>query len=207
MYRTPSEIVEDINNFTTDFATLISHMKAIRHSSYVCGDYNIDLLKVKRNKRYCEYFDEIISQSFIPKITPPTRISEHSSTLIDNIFTSNIDERESSGILLNQISDHQMVFTSIENKSYVTHVPKFVEIQSNDHHLIQNFVHNLEELNIYEKLHSSVDSKPEENYGNLLKLLSTAKDKHLPTKIVKFNRKKHKRAKWIYKWNTEVHEY
>ena len=141
-------------------------MKAIRHSSYVCGDYNIDLLKVKRNKHYCEYFDEIISQSFIPKITLPNRISEHSSTLIDNIFTSNIDERESSSILLNQISDHQMVF-----------------------------VHDLEELNIYEKLHTSVDSKSEENYGILLKLLSTAKDKHLPTKIVRFNRRKHKRAK------------
>ena len=81
MYRTPSEIVEDINNFTTEFATLLSHMKAIRHSSYVCGDYNIDLLKVKRNKHYCEYFDEIISHGFIPKITLPTRISEHSSTL------------------------------------------------------------------------------------------------------------------------------
>ena len=197
VYRTPSEIVEDINNFTTEFATLLSHMKAIRHSSYVCGDYNIDLLKVKRNKHYCEYFDEIISQGFIPKITLPTRISEHSSTLIDNIFTSNIDERESSGILLNQISDHQMVFTLIENKSYVTHVPKFVEIQNNDHDSIHNFVHELEELNIYEKLHTSVDSRPEENYGILLKLLSTAKDKHLPTKIVKFNRKKHKRAKWM----------
>ena len=58
-------------------------------------------------------------------------------------------------------------------------------------------MHELEELNIYEKLHTSVDSRPEKNYGILLKLLSTAKDKHLPTKIVKLNRKKHKRAKWM----------
>ena len=106
-------------------------MKAIRHSSYVCGesgDYYIDLLKVKTNKHYCEYFDAIISQGFIPKIMLPTRISEHSGTLIDHVFTSNIDERESSGILLNQILDHQMMLTLIENKSYVTHAPKFVEI-------------------------------------------------------------------------------
>ena len=112
---------------------LLSPMKAIRHSSYVCGDYNIDLLKVKTNKHYGEHFDDIISQGFIPKITLPTPISEHSSTLIDNNFTSNIDEKESPGILLNQISDRQMIFTLIENKSYVTHVPKFVEIQNNDH--------------------------------------------------------------------------
>ena len=76
---------------------------------------------------------------------------------------------------------------SMEN-TYCQNV--IVEIQNNDHHSIHNFVHELEELNIYEKLHTSVDSRPEENYGILLKLLSTAKDKHLPTKIVKFNRKK-----------------
>ena len=29
VYR--SEIVEDVNNFTTEFATLLSHIKAIRH--------------------------------------------------------------------------------------------------------------------------------------------------------------------------------
>ena len=81
------------------------------------------------------------------------------------------------------------------HKSYVTHVPKFVEIQSNHHHSIQNFVHDLEELNIYEKLYTSVDSKREESYGIFKKILSTAKDKHLPTKIVKFNRRMHKRAK------------
>ena len=136
-------------------------MKAMKHSCYVCGDYNIDLLKVKTNKHYCEYFDEVISQGFIPKVTLPTRISEQSSTLIDNIYTSNIDERESSGILLNQISDHQMVFTIIENLSYVIRVPKFIEIEKNDPRSIQNFVDELEELNIYDKLQKSVNSDPE----------------------------------------------
>ena len=69
VYRTPSKIVEDIYSFIAEFVILLSHMKAIRHSSYVCGDYNIDLLKVKTNKHYGEHFDEIISQGFIPKIT------------------------------------------------------------------------------------------------------------------------------------------
>ena len=47
-------------------------MKTMKHSCYVCGDYNVDLLKVKTNKHYCEYFDEVISQGFIPKTTLPT---------------------------------------------------------------------------------------------------------------------------------------
>ena len=69
VYRTPSDIVEDLTTFREEFSTLLSNMKAIKHSCYVCGDYNIDLLKVKTNKHYCEYFDEVISQGFIPKIT------------------------------------------------------------------------------------------------------------------------------------------
>ena len=60
-------------------------------------------------------------------------------------------------------------------------------------------MHELEELNIYEKLHTSNNSRPEENYNILLTLLATAKDKHLPTKVVKFNRKKHEVAKWMTK--------
>ena len=95
-------------------------MKATKHSCYVCGDYNIDLLKVKTKNHYCDYFDEVASQGFIPRITLTSRISEQSSTLIDNIYTNNIDERESSGTLLDQISDLQMIFTLIENFSYVT---------------------------------------------------------------------------------------
>ena len=83
--------------------------KKLKHSSYVCGDYNIALLKVKDNKHYCEYFDEIISHEFFPKITLPTRICENTSTHIylHNIFTNNIDVPDSSRISLNQISDHQ----------------------------------------------------------------------------------------------------
>ena len=80
------------------------------------------------------------------------------------IYTNNIDERESSGILLNQISDHQMISTLIGNFFYVTQAPKFVEIQTNDPESIQNFVNELDELNIYSNLQTAIDSSPDVNY-------------------------------------------
>ena len=89
IYRKPNEIVSDLDAFTKELSSLLSKIKSIKHSSYVYGDYNIHLLKVKDNKHYCEYFDEIISHGFFPKITLPTRICESTSTLIDNIFTNN----------------------------------------------------------------------------------------------------------------------
>ena len=115
IYRTPNEIVDDINTFTNELSSLLVKVKNLEHSAYLCGDYNIDLLKVKTNRHYCSCFDDVVSNGFFPKITLPTRLSDNSSTLIDNIFTNNIDEASTSGILLNSISDHQMIFTYVEN--------------------------------------------------------------------------------------------
>ena len=41
-----------MNIFNREFSLLLSCMKATKQSCYVCGDYNIDLLKVKTNYYY-----------------------------------------------------------------------------------------------------------------------------------------------------------
>ena len=53
---------------------------------YICGDYNIDLLKMSSNNDYCLFYENVLSSSFAPKITLPTRICETTSILIDNIL-------------------------------------------------------------------------------------------------------------------------
>ena len=58
-------------------------------------------------------------------------------------------------------------------------------------------MNELDELNLYNHLQTAIDSSPDVNYDTMLELLSTVKDKHLPKKCVKFNRKKHKMAKWM----------
>ena len=178
-------------------SSLLVKVKNLKHSAYLCGEYNIDLLKVKINRHYCSYFDDVVSNGFFPKITLPTRLSDHSSTLIDNIFTNNIDEAGTSGILLNSISDHQMIFTYVENVSYITEVPKFIEVERSDERSMHNFVKELDEICIYEQLQPALDANPQENYDIFIKLVSSAKNKHLPKKIVRFNKKKHKKAKWL----------
>ena len=71
------------------------------------GDFNIDLLKLES----CDYssrFTEQFFTPFVPLVTKPTRITSHSSSLIDNIFTNKIDKIDKSlnGIILSDISDH-----------------------------------------------------------------------------------------------------
>jgi len=52
------------------------------------GDMNIDLLKFEQHTKTGEYLDNLFSQGSLPLITKPTRVTSHSATLIDHIYTN-----------------------------------------------------------------------------------------------------------------------
>ena len=54
------------------------------------------------------------SFGLLPKIIRPTRTTENSATIIDNIFTNNLTVNTTSGNLLTDFSDHFGQFVSIE---------------------------------------------------------------------------------------------
>ena len=62
-----------------------------------------------------EFLDSFSSNSFIPLILQPTRITSHSNTIIDNIFSNVIDPDVISGNLTATISDHLPQFSIIPN--------------------------------------------------------------------------------------------
>ena len=55
------------------------------------GDYNIDLLKTDDDDNIDEYYNIISSNFLVPRIILPTRITSTSRTLIDNIFSNNLN--------------------------------------------------------------------------------------------------------------------
>ena len=120
---------------------------------------------------------------FSSKITLPTRISKRLSSLIDNIFTNDTEEKETTGILLNHLSNHQIIFTYIKKLSYIEKLPKFITIEKNNAALVQNFIRDINALNICGKLNQSIDGNPEENCEVFLKLIKDVKDKCLPKKL------------------------
>lgn len=77
---------------------------------FICGDYNIDLLNAKKHKSTDDFLNMMCSNFQYPEITRPSRITTHSATLIDNIFTNMLDSNIVSGLLLRDISDHLAVF-------------------------------------------------------------------------------------------------
>ena len=76
---------------------------------FFMGDFNINLLNINSNGSIQQFFDTLATESFLPLITKPTRISDISSTLIDNIFT-NVQPPPKSAIIVTDISDHFPIF-------------------------------------------------------------------------------------------------
>ena len=55
---------------------------------YLCGDFNIDLLKYENHELTRTFVDTLLSLGLFPLITKPTRNTDIGETLMDNIFTN-----------------------------------------------------------------------------------------------------------------------
>ena len=100
LYSLPSYKSDDLYSFTNEYTELLSDIKELSKSVYICGDYNIDLLKIDTNNDYCSFYENIISSVFVPKITLPTRLCDTASTLIDSVYTSVTDKDHTCGTLV-----------------------------------------------------------------------------------------------------------
>ena len=108
-YRHPSM---DLNDFNSNYLNNISKKQK---SIFLLRDFNANLLNYIEHNLTDEFLDSLASNSFIPLILQPIRITSHSNTLIDNIFSNIIDPDIISGNLTATISDHLPQFAIIPN--------------------------------------------------------------------------------------------
>ena len=116
VYRPPKG---DSVMFTDALCTFLSELADRRaHDIILCGDFNIDLFKIETHAPTLEFLNRMHGMSFMPVISKPTRVTNTSATLIDNIFVST-PSLYTSGIFNNDISDHFPIFIIINN--YIQH--------------------------------------------------------------------------------------
>ena len=80
----------------------------------IVSDFNVNMLNFETHGLTNDYINSLISKSFIPLITLPTRVKHQSATLIDHIWSDNICCSSNVGIIIDSLSDHFPVFY-IEN--------------------------------------------------------------------------------------------
>ena len=93
-----------------------------KNKIFLLGDFNINLLNYNVHQPTNDFLDSLASNSIIPYILQPTRLTSHSKTLIDNIFSNILSSEIISGNLTATISDHlpQFLFAPniLSNPSY-----------------------------------------------------------------------------------------
>ena len=94
---------------------LLENISKEHKSVFLLGDFNVNLLHYNEHNQINEFLDSLASNSFMPLILQPTRITSHSNTLIDNIFSNFIDACMISSNLTATISDHLPQFSLIPN--------------------------------------------------------------------------------------------
>lgn len=208
VYRNPNiegqTAGNSIKTFINEFKLGLDNLAKRNSTTIIAGDYNLDLLKINNDPNITNYFDSLMSVGFIPSITLPTRFSiQHgTSSLIDNIFlhAQDMSTRFSSGVYTTKISDHFGCILSLElNQKCSGKVvpPKFITIKSEKPENDAEFISLLKSSNIMNRLHESEDSDMNESYLTFEKIFEEARKKAYPTKIVRFNRHKHKINDWM----------
>ena len=198
IYRPPNGRIEIFENAPNEILAKIDKENKI---CYLMGDFNIDLLKSESCDYANRFTEQLFTSSFIPLITKPTRITHHTATLIDNIFTNNIEKLESStnGIIFSDLSDHLPIVhmcnlnTHKENSNSSDPIYKRVINNSN----IKLFTNTIKNIPWEDVLNNT---NPTETFDKFSKIYTTAYEIHFPIKC-KPNRKNINKMKspWMTK--------
>ena len=107
VYRPPGQ---NVNKFIVNTDSIISKISRENKKCFIMGDFNLNLLNCQNHKLTNKFLDTMYSNMFFPLITRPTRITYYNATLIDNIFTNDLDNCSFTGLFFTDISDHLPIF-------------------------------------------------------------------------------------------------
>ena len=194
---------ENISTFISELDPILSSINATRKDIIITGDFNINLLHINvcNKEHYGDFLDLMLDYSLIPKITLPTRMAENSCSLIDDIFCTISPNNISSqaGIIYSKISDHHPYFLSIcpNSKEPPNNKRKYVKQRLNTREAYGRLKQELVDNDVTNMMDNDPYCNPNYNYDILHNHLIKLKNKHLPYRMVKFDKYKHKGNKWI----------
>jgi len=112
IYRHP---VPQYDSFTKELENILYNLNDNKVTYYICRDFNINLLHCESSQQVKNYTNLMLAYNCTQLITRPTRIINHSATLLDHIYTNNIKMPVQSGIIFSDLSDHLPTFVLIKS--------------------------------------------------------------------------------------------
>ena len=189
----------DYKDFVSELETALDTITKEKKRGFIMGDFNIDLLKYDHNHQVNTFVNLMYSYSFFPCIDRPTRVCQTKNgttiSLIDNIFTNDIDHKITSGNLVTDLSDHFPNFISIKGSRYDnTTKPKNKLIRQLKPNNIKGFKNSLSLVN-WDYINN--EDNPETSYSNFINKTTELLNTHCPLKSTKISNRKSVRKPWI----------
>ena len=199
IYRPPRTISENYKIFYDEIQEILSQYIHTNTEIILTGDFNIDLMQIHEKEHVKDFMEMLTSNGLVPKITSPTRLTEHSKTLIDNCFVrlSTAFSKTTAGIMTSALSDHLPYFVAFDYLIMKKQKVKYIKCFLNNEQAKRNFKDELCNTLSMEMFKTGYQDNPNENYDIFDKVIETALQKHMPVKIFKFNKHKHKKSEWI----------
>jgi len=191
IYRPPGGNLTDFNQeYETAITNLIGNNKK---GIILAGDFNINLMNHSCHMETENFLNIMFAHNMLPMIKRPTRYGDCCATLIDNIFTNQINETHVSGIILDDMSDHLPIFLIMQKELPVK--KKFItkSIRSINEATISNLSTKLEGTDW-----SVLDSKGvNEAYDTFCSMFRNMYDEALPIELKKYKIHSTKHKPWI----------
>ena len=153
VYRPPQG---DSNLFYDKLGEILSGIHSNKYTNiFLCGDFNYNLLDL--NDLQCASFINLIRiQSLIPLISKPTRITENSATLIDNICVKS-PINCTAGIIISDLSDHMPIFVLMEKMTNTvdTNCEKTIKYRVHNEVAIDSLCNSLENHDFSDIIYSA----------------------------------------------------
>ena len=130
---------------------------------------------------------------FMPVITKATRVTDHTSSIIDHIYTNTPEKIIKSGICLADISDHLPVFCTLGNTLPTSNKPRYFRDFT---HFNQNaFLLDLSSIDFK----TLVNADANESMSNILYNLGIIMDRQAPVLKASRQKKKQLEKPWVSK--------
>lgn len=197
IYRPESVNPDD---FHEELSRVLNIVNNETKSCYIMGDYNFDILKCNSDPKVTDFVNLIFSNGFFPTIDRPTRITETTATILDNILTNDLLANTISGALVTDLSDHFPVFNiSCSNKdpnntNHDNYKPPSKKARQLKPDNIKGFNNALSSIN-WQKVYEQ--SNPEIAFNVFQDKLLNTFNIHCPIKESKVSKRKMPRKPWI----------
>lgn len=184
VYRAPGQPVQQFNE---EFDQLLSDLTASKRDIFLMGDFNIDLLKHNEHGPTNTFLNTVTSHYFLPTILRPTRITDTTRTLIDNIFTNIWPKTINSALITDAISDHLPVITWFSSHMGKLDKPANYRTRIFNDQSKDLFKTLLQQIDFSSVLLLCNDNEPNIAYDTFLNLIKGAYNKAFP--LIQLNKK------------------